>query len=303
MREFRYNGPRARYLAMDYDTYGSDDPADWTPTYPATWTISDGVLPYVDREIAGPTATPTDVMRYLGTAAQQPLAGNGVPTDTLFLHADLIGSTNLTTDGAGNPASTLAYTAFGETIGDPSALGTRYQYVGRHGYESDLLALDGVNPSLPPITLQHVGARWYQPDTGRFVQRDPIGLAGGLSVYAYCINSPLALIDPSGLAVDEDILVAGSVYFGWQAGAAAAAPNVWALGPVGTVIAGGAVAGAGAGHLLVKHTPIENALGWCIFKLWYEEDEPSPPKPKQGPTWKPKKPAGGPPWIYPPFAP
>ena len=32
MREFRYNGPRARYLAMDYDTYGSDDPAraGWT---------------------------------------------------------------------------------------------------------------------------------------------------------------------------------------------------------------------------------------------------------------------------------
>ena len=38
------------------------------------------------------------------------------------------------------------------------------------GYESGLLVLAGSNPRLSPVTLQHLGHRWYQPDTGRFVQ-------------------------------------------------------------------------------------------------------------------------------------
>ena len=43
------------------------------------------------------------------------------------------------------------------------------------------------------------GWRWYQPDIGRFVQRDPVGIWGGLNVYAYCTNDPLLAVDPEGL--------------------------------------------------------------------------------------------------------
>jgi hypothetical protein len=96
-------------------------------------------------------------LRDLDAAAQQPLDGAGLPTDTAFLHGDLIGTTNLTTDAAGGPlqAAAVAYTAFGEPVGDPSTLDTRSQYAGAWGYESDLLSLAGVNPNLPAITLQH----------------------------------------------------------------------------------------------------------------------------------------------------
>ena len=63
-----------------------------------------------------------------------------------------------------------------------------------------LLVLYGANPNLPPITLQHVGARWYQPDIGRFVQRDPIWIFGWLNVYAYAKSSPVDAAEPaSGL--------------------------------------------------------------------------------------------------------
>jgi uncharacterized protein RhaS with RHS repeats len=48
--------------------------------------------------------------------------------------------------------------------------------------------------------LLHVGERWYQPGIGRFVQRDPIGLAAGVNVYAYVRNRPIASLDPRGLA-------------------------------------------------------------------------------------------------------
>ncbi|MEG0434514.1 MAG: RHS repeat-associated core domain-containing protein, partial [Morganella sp. (in: enterobacteria)] len=40
--------------------------------------------------------------------------------------------------------------------------------------------------------------RYYAPDTGRFTQQDPIGLAGGLNLYAYVL-SPLDWVDPLGL--------------------------------------------------------------------------------------------------------
>lgn len=40
--------------------------------------------------------------------------------------------------------------------------------------------------------------RYYDPDCGRFTQQDPIGLAGGLNLYAYAPN-PLSWIDPLGL--------------------------------------------------------------------------------------------------------
>jgi len=56
---------------------------------------------------------------------------------------------------------------------------------------------------VPPITLMHVGYRWYDPALGRFIQRDPMGLAAGLNVYAYCEADPVAGIDPDGTWNDE----------------------------------------------------------------------------------------------------
>jgi RHS repeat-associated protein len=43
--------------------------------------------------------------------------------------------------------------------------------------------------------------RDYDPTTGRYIQADPIGLAGGQSPYSYAMGNPLRYSDPSGLAV------------------------------------------------------------------------------------------------------
>jgi RHS repeat-associated protein len=41
--------------------------------------------------------------------------------------------------------------------------------------------------------------RYYNPTIGRYMTPDPIGFAGGINLYAYCLNDPLNWIDPSGL--------------------------------------------------------------------------------------------------------
>jgi len=48
--------------------------------------------------------------------------------------------------------------------------------------------------------------RYYDPDIGRFISPDPIGLAGGINLYQYAPN-PVSWIDPWGwmcrVAIDE----------------------------------------------------------------------------------------------------
>jgi len=46
--------------------------------------------------------------------------------------------------------------------------------------------------------------RYYDPDAGRFVSQDPIGLAGGVNLYQYAPN-PLSLVDPLGLTKCESL--------------------------------------------------------------------------------------------------
>jgi RHS repeat-associated protein len=46
--------------------------------------------------------------------------------------------------------------------------------------------------------------RYYDPQSGRFTQEDPIGLAGGLNVYGFAAGDPVTYGDPYGLSPDED---------------------------------------------------------------------------------------------------
>jgi RHS repeat-associated protein len=53
--------------------------------------------------------------------------------------------------------------------------------------------------------------RDYDPSTGRYIQADPIGLAGGPSPYSYALNNPLRYSDPQGLCLWDGCIVEGIV--------------------------------------------------------------------------------------------
>ncbi|NDY42366.1 RHS repeat-associated core domain-containing protein, partial [Dissulfurirhabdus thermomarina] len=58
--------------------------------------------------------------------------------------------------------------------------------------------------------------RYYDPATGRYLTPDPVGLAGGINLYAYVQNDPVNAVDPMGLATWTGYLhvVAGGEVFG-----------------------------------------------------------------------------------------
>jgi len=107
---------------------------------------------------------------------------------TLYYFAqDHLGSTTALTDSKGALAERETYDAYGNTVGSAK---TRYGYTGR---ERDSLT-----------GLQYNRARFYDPQLGRFISEDPIGLAGGMNQFAYVSNNPQNAIDPSGL-YEEDV--------------------------------------------------------------------------------------------------
>jgi len=78
-----------------------------------------------------------------------------------------------------------------------------------------------------------MGFRYYDPASGRFLTKDPIGFAGGINQYAYVGNDPVNFMDPYGLLrIGPMDIPNGSIAGGLVTGGVmlAGGPVGWAIG-------------------------------------------------------------------------
>ncbi|MFZ4279140.1 RHS repeat-associated core domain-containing protein [Streptomyces rhizosphaericola] len=105
--------------------------------------------------------------------------------------------------GLADPDGTIATTYTYDPNGQPTTSGTAssnpYTFTGREN--------DGTG-------LLYYRARYYDPQTGRFISQDPIGQAGGINLYQYALSSPTTYTDPTGNTPMATACIAGGLLDG-----------------------------------------------------------------------------------------
>ncbi|GIO41752.1 hypothetical protein J41TS4_15100 [Paenibacillus apis] len=99
-------------------------------------------------------------------------------------HGDVVGLT----DSQGQQLNAYTYDIWGNPETEEETVPNIFRYSGEY-WDST-------------TDLQYLRARWYDPNAGRFVSKDPYqgSLDNPLSLnrYSYVSNSPLKYVDPSG---------------------------------------------------------------------------------------------------------
>ncbi len=156
-----------------------------------TYFLYDGQTLVGEIDGAGNVATV-----YTNDLGGSPLARSSA-TNTTWYQYDAQGNVAQRLDATGNVLSSDLYDAYGNLLagGDPTdPLG----YNAQAGYYTDH------ETGLTLCTF-----RYYDPSMGRWLNRDPIGYAGGSNLYGYCGNSPVSYMDPLGLNPASDWYMGG----------------------------------------------------------------------------------------------
>jgi RHS repeat-associated protein len=118
---------------------------------------------------------------------------------TYYYHKDHLGSTRSVTDSSKNIITASTYHPFGET--DIEEGSEQYLY---NGKEKDITG------------LYYYGARYYDPEIGRFITRDilkgSLSSPQSLNRNVYCLNNPQKYKDPNGF-YPKVTNVTGKEYF------------------------------------------------------------------------------------------
>ncbi|MCQ4297682.1 RHS repeat protein [Pseudomonas stutzeri] len=114
-------------------------------------------------------------------------AEGGIASSSAFyLHADHLNTPRLATNQSGNEVWRWKSDAFG--VGAAVGAATiNLRFPGQY-YDSE-------------SGLHYNYFRDYDPETGRYVESDPIGLEGGLNTYGYAYQNPINNFDPDGRLV------------------------------------------------------------------------------------------------------
>ncbi len=138
----------------------------------------------------------TDV-RYIRNGATGGLLQMETGGDRLTYQIDRLGTVMALADQNGDVVERYSYSPFGETtirdasgtVLSQSAFGNAYQFAGGR--------ID------PETGLYHMGHRLYDPQSGAFLQRDPLGFIDGPNLYLYAGGDPINAADPLGLSLRD----------------------------------------------------------------------------------------------------
>ena len=242
-----------------------------TPTSSNTSYFYQGQDVYAEYAATSSTAdfsAPTAIYMH-GPGTDTPIlrqTGMGVNAAARFYHQDGLGSVIALSTPTGTTEATQRFDAWGnKTAG--TGIVPQYGYTGREPDATGLI---------------YYRARYYDPAIGRFTQRDPIGLQGGINRYAYVGGNPVNFNDPSGLVYNAVVDLAKDATISYYASQMpifttidlagnSVAPSgssfaeSWATG--GALIGGSIVTGASiavdavTGGVNILATPTEIAAG------------------------------------------
>jgi RHS repeat-associated protein len=122
----------------------------------------------------------------------------GTSTSTVYIHPDILGSTNVITNASGQFLEAMNYRPFGSTNLDLGTTGNESR-----GYIGQLQD--------PESNLDYLNARYYDGSRGQFLSEDPINVnltssalllePQNLNYYAYANDNPVTGKDPTGKLV------------------------------------------------------------------------------------------------------
>ncbi|WP_373308287.1 RHS repeat domain-containing protein [Chitinilyticum piscinae] len=107
-----------------------------------------------------------------------------------YYHTDHLGTPQELLDSDGNLAWSADYKAWGEAKAAISEAAKRAGISNPLRFQGQYFDHE--------TGLHYNQHRYYDPQIGRFISKDPIGLLGGLNVHVYARN-PIEWIDPLGL--------------------------------------------------------------------------------------------------------
>ena len=131
------------------------------------------------------------------------VASNAVQAETYYFHNDQLGTPQVVTDDSQQVVWKGEFDPFGRVTETVNVVEQNLRFPGQY-YDQE-------------TGLHYNYFRTYDPGTGRYVESDPIGLAGGLNTFAYVHGNPLRYKDPTG-----EFAVLGIPMWMWFTGGAAA---------------------------------------------------------------------------------
>jgi RHS repeat-associated protein len=118
-----------------------------------------------------------------------------------YFHNDHLGTPQVLTSDSQAVAWKAVYTPFGEGVASITTVDNPFRFPGQY-YD-------------PETGLHYNYFRYYNPQTGRYITPDPIGLEGGINLFVHVAGNPLRWIDPWGLRTE--VIITGGTWYGHAA--------------------------------------------------------------------------------------